>query len=57
MNTTKKHLKVSFEIYVYDYPESRLTKEFIAKQIEHIGEVTLDAFDETIHEIKIEETE
>ncbi len=50
-----KHIKVSFEVNVGEWPETRLTKEFIRKQVDHIIEVTLDAFDETIHNVEIKE--
>lgn len=50
-----KHLKVTFEVNVGEYPDTRLTEDFVRMQIDHVGEVILDAFDETIHEIVIKE--
>lgn len=51
-----KEIRVSFSVFVYDderNPNNRLTKEFVEKRIEELGNTILDAFDETIHDVEI----
>ena len=42
-----KEIRVSFSVFVYDderNPNNRLTKEFVEKRIEELGNTILDAF-------------
>ncbi|MBQ8805734.1 MAG: hypothetical protein IJZ68_04570 [Bacteroidaceae bacterium] len=52
-----KEIRVSFSVFVNDdeerNPNNRLTKEFVEKRIEELGNTILDAFDETIHDVEI----
>lgn len=52
-----KYIKVSFKVRIGEWPETRLTEDFIKKQIENVGQTVLDAFDETIHDVEIKETD
>lgn len=57
MKELKKRIKVSFCVFVnndrVNNPENRLTKEFVEKRVEELGNTILDAFDETIHDVEI----
>lgn len=54
-----REIKVSFNVFVFDdeedHPCERLTEDFIEKRVRELGETILDAFDETIHDVEIEE--
>lgn len=54
-----REIKVSFSVWVFDDEEEhqcgRLTEDFIEKRVRELGDTILDAFDETIHDVKIEE--
>lgn len=54
-----REIKVSFIVAVFDdeedHPCERLTEDFIEKRVRELGETILDAFDETIHNVEIEE--
>lgn len=51
-------IKVSFKVFVSDdkdNPKSRLVKEFVKNRVKDMGNIILDAFDETIHDVEITE--
>ena len=51
-------IKVSFKVFVNDdndNPKSRLVKEFVENRVKDMGNIILDAFDETIHDVEITE--
>lgn len=52
-------IKVSFSVAVFDdeddHPCERLTEDFVEKRVRELGDTILDAFDETIHNVEIEE--
>lgn len=51
-------IKVSFKVFVSDdkdNPKSRLVKEFVENRVKDMGNIILDAFDETIHDVEITE--
>ena len=54
-----REIKVSFSVFVFDdeedHPCMRLTEDFVEKRVRELGETILDAFDETIHNVEIEE--
>lgn len=53
-----RHLKVTFCILVADDDDrsSRLKAGFIHTLINNMGAITLDGFDETIHDVEIKDT-
>ena len=57
-----KEVEVKFKVFVNDENNTekntvheRLTKEFVQKRIEELGNTILDAFDETIHDVEVNE--
>lgn len=54
-----REIKVSFCVCVFDdeeeHPCRRLTEDFVEKRVQELGETILDAFDETIHNVEIED--
>lgn len=51
-------IKVSFKVFVNDdkdNPKGRLVKEFVENRVKDMGNIILDAFDETIHDVEITE--
>lgn len=55
-----KEIEVKFKVFVNDNStdspaHERLTKEFVQKRIEELGNTILDAFDETIHDVEVNE--
>lgn len=57
-----KEIEVKFKVFVNDENNTeentvheRLTKEFVQKRIEELGNTILDAFDETIHDVEVNE--
>lgn len=52
-----RHLNVTFKIHVADDDDrdSRLKSGFIFTLINNLGAITLDGFDETIHDVEIKD--
>lgn len=51
-----KHLKISFCVHVHEWGDdsgSRLTPAFMQKQVAHVAQNVLGAFDETIHDVSM----
>ena len=53
-----RHIQVTFKIHVADDSEieNRNKAGFIKTLIDHIQDITLGAFDETIHDVEIKDT-
>lgn len=49
-----KRIKVSFTIVVGEWPDTRCTEEHIVNAVKRLGENILDAYDETICDLKSE---
>lgn len=49
-----KRIKVSFTVMVGDWPDTRCTEEHILNAVERLGLNILDAYDETICDLKSE---
>ncbi len=53
----KKAIRVSFDVWVGEWPETRLTEEFVRNRVNELGNTILEAFDETIHNVEFKEVE
>lgn len=55
-----RHITISFGICVHERDNAdgnRLTSDFMQKQISHLADTVLSGFDETIHDVKIVDTD